>query len=181
MIFGRFGIRTEAAQLWQSQPKSLSLAMWAHKEVPNAAVLFLERLRIRPENWSLELWAEIFLTKCNKETEHYKWKRSQALEFSLCVPVCWVTNRPLGLRLALITPCRHHTILFFFSFHPHKIRLMTLFRRFSLLSATCCLCPSVLLCRIQHRAAQSSLLSYCQPLINVLNWWCIFILFKSYF
>lgn len=114
MIFGRFGIRTEAAQLWQSQPKSLSLAMWAHKEVPNAAVLFLERLRIRPENWSLELWAEIFLTKCNKETEHYKWKRSQALEFSLCVPVCWVTNRPLGLRLALITPCRHHTILFFF-------------------------------------------------------------------
>lgn len=140
-------------------------------------MLFFECLRIRADNWSFELWAEIFLIKCNKEREQCKWKRSRTLESSLCVPVCWVTNRPLGLRLALITPCRSHYSFFFVfvpTFHPHKLSLTALFCCSSVLSAICCLCSSMLLCRIQHRAAVNSLLSNCQPLISILKWWSIF-------
>lgn len=111
-----------------------------------------------------------------REREQYKWKASQTLESSLCVPVCRVTNRPLGLRLALITPHRHRTILFvsFPWLSAHTTSVWRLYFTASLLAATCCLCPSVLLCRIQHGAAQSSLFSHCQPLINILKWWSIF-------
>lgn len=108
-----------------------------------------------------------------REREQYKWKASQTLESSPCVPVYWATNTPLGLRLALITPRRHRTTLFvsfYTTFHPHKLSLTALFLSFP---EFCYLLPlpSVLLCRIQRSAAQSSLFSYSQALINFLKWW----------
>lgn len=141
-------------------------------------MLFRKWIRIRTDNWSSEPWAEIFLTKCNKETEPHKWKRSRTLESSLYVPVCWVTNRPLGLRSALTTPRRLHTILFFslslcrLSTHTNSIWWLYF-----------AVSPSFLLPAASvhpyfsagfNRAAQSSSLSYCQPLINILKWSSIF-------
>lgn len=80
-----------------------------------------------------------------REREQYQWKASRTLESSLCVPVGRVINRPLGLRLALITPHRHRSILFvsfpWLSVHTNSV--WRLYFTASLLSATCCLCPSV--------------------------------------